>query len=421
MNVLIRQVILIAPTHEMHLQKVDIHVLDGIIQAIDSSLSKPKDATIIEADHLHLSIGWLDIGTQVGEPGLEHREDFRSVSSAAAKGGYTALACAPNTMPAVDSKATVQYTINNTIHSSVDFHPIGAISQATQGKDLAELYDMAQAGAVAFSDGKKPIQNAALMLRALDYVKAFDGVLINRSEDATLAHSGQMNEGYHSTMMGTVGIPHVAEELMLQRDIDLVKYTQSKLHISAVSTARSVDLIRAAKKEGLNITASVAIMNLIFEDEVLTSFDPNFKVLPPLRTKNDRLALIKGVKDGTIDTIISNHVPLDVEANELEFAYAKFGAIGLETVFPLWSKYLKKKIDLSILVEKLAYNSRKCLNLPLPKIEEGAKCNFTLFQTQQNWTFEKSASKSKNTPFLGEQFDAKIYGIINGTKMVLCD
>lgn len=418
MNLLLKDITLIEPDNPLNGQQVCIEISDGIITKIATEIVKQPSHKTIEGNDLHVSIGWMDIGVQIGEPGLEHRENMEHVAKAANAGGFSAIASLPNTLPVVDSKSGVQFVQQNTQHIPVQFYPIGAITKQAAGKEISEMMDMKKAGAIAFSDGTHPIQHAGLMLRALQYVKAFDGIVMNQPNDLSISKGGQMHEGYWSTLMGTKGLPAVAEEMMVRRDIDLLRYTQSRLHISNISTAGSVDIIRKAKTEGLNVTCSVPFMNLILDDSEVQGFDSNYKVMPPLRAENDRNALIAGLKDGTVDAITSNHMPWDQESKALEFNYAEFGAIGLETVFAACNTYLSDVFSIDELVLMFGYQSRDVFNIKVPSINEGEKANLTIFDTTKEWTFEKSDihSKSNNTPFIGESFNGKVIGVINGEK-----
>lgn len=412
MRVLIKNGTILDPNSLHNGKQVDLLIEDGIIQDIQLKIEAPK-AEVLDATDCHISIGWLDIATHIGDPGFEHREDMASLSAAAAAGGYTAIASLPNTNPSIHSKSEVLYLKNNAVAELVDVLPIGAISQGCKGKDLAELYDMQQVGAVAFSDGEHPVLHSGLLLRALDYSKAFDGLIINHPHDPSLIPDGQMHEGTVSTSMGLRGIPSISEVLMLERDIQLLAYSQSKLHVLNLSTAKSVELVRQAKASGLRITASVAAMNLTHTDEAVRGFEVHYKVLPPLRDESERAALEAGLKDGTIDCITSNHRPLEPEAKKLEFPNADFGAIGLETTFALL--HTKQILSLPQLVEKLAQHPRKVLNLEMPSVQTGHLANLTIFNTNLQWTYTAKAiqSKSKNTPFVGQDFTGKVVAVLN--------
>ncbi len=409
---LIKNVVVIDKNSPHNGKKRDVMIEKGIIQQIASRIKETK-GKVIDFKNVHLSVGWLDIGVQSGEPGYEHRENFQTLTAAAAAGGYTGIAVLPNTHPPIQTKTDVLFVKQQS--NLVDVYPIGVVSKNCEGKDLAELYDMQQAGCVAFSDGHHAIQSSGLMKRGLEYVKSFNGLLINHPHDEELAKGGQVNEGKVSTELGMKGIPNLAEESMLKRDLDLLAYTQSKLHVHNISTEGSVKLIREAKKQGLKVTASVPVFNLIYNQEAVATFNTNFKVFPPLRQPSDIKALLKGLKDGTIDCITTNHTPLEDELKKLEFLYADFGTIGLATTFALLSTHLSKFYTLPTLIEKLTSLPRKVLGLPMPSIQEGMDANLTLFSNQQEWTFEKKHiySTSKNTPLLGETFRGKVLGVFN--------
>ena len=418
MDILIKKAQIVDPHASLNGKQMDILISKGKIAQIGHNLQADK-ARVILAEGLHVSPGWLDLGVQTGDPGLEHRENLQTVTRAAAAGGFTAIACFPNTFPVTDSKSGIYYLQQNSRDLMVDCLPLGAVSDGCEGKDISELIDMYQAGAYAFTDGNKPIQHAGLMLRALMYVRAFDGLVINHPHDNTLAGNGQMHEGIISTSLGLRGIPSIAEEIMVQRDIELAAYSDSKVHISNISTADSVKKIKKAKADGLKITASVAAINLLLDDSALFEFDSNLKVLPPLRSSADLSALKKGLKEGTIDMITSNHVPLEEEVKKLEFPYAKFGAIGLETAFSVAWSALKGKFTLDELIQKLSIAPRKLLNLPAIKIEVGETANLSLFLPDVEWEVaEKDIfSRSGNTPFVGKKLQGRVLGIINGQKV----
>lgn len=417
MQLLIKNVLVVHPGSKFDGEKVHLFIKDGFLEKIGKRINISGVETL-DAEGACVSPGWVDLGTQVGDPGFEHREDFQSVSRAAAAGGFTAIACYPNTYPVIHTKSEVQYVGNASERSVVAFLPIGAISQDCKGKDITEMYDMRAAGAVAFSDGKNPVQDNGLMMRALQYVKPFDGVILNQPFDKTIAPGGQMNEGIISTSLGLRGIPSMAEEMMVRRDLYLAEYTGSRLHLQNISTAGSVQLVREAKAKGLKVTASVAAMNLACDDSLLLEFENNFKVLPPLREPPDVEALHAGLKDGVIDCICSNHVPLDEESKNLEFPFADFGAIGLETAFALSRSVTRNLLTVNELVEKLALAPRQILQIPIPQIAPGAAVDLTIFQPDQEWTFNEKDifSKSKNTPFLGKTLIGKVWAVVRGNR-----
>ncbi|MEY4902862.1 MAG: hypothetical protein RLZZ292_677 [Bacteroidota bacterium] len=419
MTILIKNALIIAPNDLYHQKKMDIFIKNGVIQAIEKKIKMVEtDLISLDLAGAVVSPGWFDIGVVVGEPGFEHREDISSLCNGAAAGGYTGIAVQPNTQPIMDNKGTIAYLKNKSDGNIVSLYPIGALSKECKGQEISEMYDMRAAGAVAFSDGTRPLQDNSLMLRSLEYVKGFDGLIINHPHDKSLASGGQMHEGQMSTSLGMRGIPSLAEEMLLQRDIALLEYSESRLHVANISTAGSVALVRAAKIKGLNITCSVAAMNLVLTDEALFDFETNLKVLPPLRPQSDIDALIAGLQDGTIDCITSNHIAHDDEAKNLEYPYASFGALGLETAFSLVYTEWQAILSLSLLVEKFAIAPRKILNIPVPLIQKGEFANLTLFQPAVSWVYEEKdiRSKSKNTPFLGKTFAGKVLGVINNKK-----
>lgn len=414
MNILIRKATVIDPNSPYHGKVVDVYIEGDKITSIGSDLKRKADK-VVEVEGAMVSPGWLDMGVQVGDPGYEHREDLRSVTAAAAAGGFTAIGAQPNTFPAVDGKTEVAYLKQHSRGKLVDILPIGAITAKCQGKDITEMIDMHHAGAVAFSDGNHSIADNGMILRALEYVKAFDGIIIHQPLDHALAFEGQMHEGVVSTSLGMKGIPNLAEDLMVQRDIYLAQYADSRLHLANLSTSHAVELVRRAKAKGLKVSCSVAALNLAFDDRALVEFDSNYKVLPPLRGNEDIEALKQGLKDGTIDLISSNHVPLEEEAKKLEFPYADFGAIGLETTYALVNTHLEGVLSQTELVEKLTTNSRRIFNLEEVIVREGAKANLTIFHPQEQWTIQQKDifSKSANCPLIGHTLKGRIVGVIN--------
>jgi len=421
MDLFLKKIKILPSGESQSFKTVDILIKDGLINKIGKALKKPKGIETLEFPNAHASIGWMDVGIFVGEPGFEQREDFKSVKKAAASGGFTSLASLPNTAPVIDNKGQVEFVKNQNRNGAVNINPLGAISLGCNGQDLAELYDMHACGAIAFTDGLKPVQSSGLMLRALQYVKAFDGLLINASNDRSISNGGQINEGALSISLGLKGIPHLAEELMVQRDIELTEYAESKMHIANISTSGSVELIRKAKKNGIRISASVPIFNLLYEEREVEDFDPNFKVWPPLRTSKDTKALKKGLLDGTIDFISSNHTPLESDMKKKEFPYAAFGAIGLETLFSLGTQLLDKDFKLPHLINLLAYKAREVIGIEIPLIQEGEQANLTIFNPTKEWTYglKEIRSKSKNTPLIDKALVGKVHAIVNNNSLLI--
>ncbi len=411
MQLLIKNATILAQSQKWDKKKKDILIENGIIQKISDKITE-KDALTLDYKNSYVSPGWFDLFADFSDPGYEHKEDIQSGMACAAAGGFTEVCLLPNTNPVTSTKSQVEYL--QKYSSLITIHPIGAISKQLEGKDLAEMYDMKQSGALCFSDGYKPIQSAALMLKALQYVKTFGGTLIQIPREASLSQHGLMNEGVNSTLLGMQGIPSIAESILLERDINLLEYTQSKLHITGISSEKSVKLIRNAKKQGAQLTCSVSPFHLMYTDEALLSYNSLYKVNPPFRTEKDRKALIKGVLDGTIDCIASHHQAQDTDAKQTEFAYAQYGMISLQTLWPMLLSSLSE-LDIESLAALLYYNSRNVAGIEVPKIEVGEKANLTLFDTHSEWPYhtETNLSKSANSPLLGHTLIGKSLAVIN--------
>jgi dihydroorotase len=405
MNLLIKSATIIDPNSPFHQQVADLLIQKGEIVKIAAEIN--EDAEIVDAEGKYISPGFFDLNCNIGELGLETKEDLHTGTRAAAAGGFTGVALMPNTVPPVHSQAEIEYLFNRAKKNLVDVYPLGAISYKREGKDLAEMYDMYLSGAKAFTDGNRPVQDAGLMERALLYAQGFDALVFSYPEDTAIAGKAKVNEGEVSTLLGMKGIPSLAEELMIARDLYLAEYTGSKIHFSTISTTRSVELIREAKRKGLEITCDVAAHHLVLTEEALVGFDSMYKVKPPLRTQDDVDALIKGLTDGTIDAIVSQHTPHEIEFKDVEFEVAEYGIIGLQTVLSL---ALKAGLDVENIVQKLALNPRAILNIDMPAINEGNKANLVLFDTEAEWEYNKhnNKSKSSNSPFMGQNLKGKV-------------
>lgn len=416
-KILLKNTTIIAPNQELNGQQKDILIsASGVIEKIGTLIA--DKARVLDIPDLHICPGLMDIGVFTGDPGYESQEDLQHVEKAANAGGFTAIATLPNTNPVAHTKSDIAYVKNVTASFLTEYLPIGAVSMDCAGKDLTEMIDMSHAGAVAFSDGLNPIQDAGMLLRALQYVKAIDGLIINTPIHHSISAHGQIHEGSVSVALGMTGIPPIAETLAVQRDIQLAKYAGSKLHISNISTAESVELIRDAKQSGVQVTASVPVLNLMFTDEQLFDFDTLLKVFPPLRDQYHLQALIEGLRDRTIDFITSQHLPQEEDAKNLEFPYAAFGSIGLETAFAASWSALKDVISLDQFIESWSGQTRKLFSIEVPMIKEGALANMTLFRPHKKWTVSQADiySKSCNTPLLGKELTGKIVGVIRGSQ-----
>ena len=420
-NILIRNAKIVDCNSEYNGQKRDILIIDGIIKKISKNINFDQPFLEIKKNNLHLSPGWLDMHCNICEPGLEHRENIQSGLNSAAKGGFTSIVTTPNTYPPVDSKSSILFLIKKSINNIVDIHPVGCITKKLYGEEITEMYDMYKHGAVAFSDGKKQIKNAMLMNTALDYVKNFNGLIMTTCIDADLNEKSQINEGEVSTITGLRPSPAIAEEIAVLRDIALLKYTKSRLHISTISCEASINHINKAKKNNLNLTSDIAAHQIILNDNDLIEFNTLNKVMPPLRSKKTQSALIKAIKDGVINAISSDHNPVEEELKVVEFDQAEFGMIGIETVFPIINTVLKDHININKITELISINPRTILNIVTPVIEINTKANITLFDPFKEWTYKKEhiQSLSKNTPFINYKFTGKVVGIINKGKVSL--
>jgi dihydroorotase len=420
MNIMLRQALIVDPASPFHQQQADIHIKDGVIAAIDAQLDKAPGAQELQLPHLCVSPGWTDIFAQLGDPGYEYKETLQTGTAAAAAGGFTDVFSLPNTAPPVQDRASVAYIVQGSAPLAVSVHPIGAVSKNLEGKELAEMYDMNNSGALAFSDGTAAIQSSGILLKALQYLKAIDGVLIQLPDDKSISAHGLMNESKISTRMGLAGKPAIAEELMISRDIELTKYTGSKLHFTGISTAKGLQLIREAKAAGANITCSVTPHHLYFTEEDLQDYDTNLKVAPPFRTVADREALRQGVLDETIDCIASHHQPHEHDSKIVEFEYARNGMTSLETAFNVVRTALPH-LSAEKLVALLTLNPRRIFGMPQAGIAKGSRASLTLFSMEgsQAVNAAKLRSKSANTPFDGKTLAGKVYGIINKGQIII--
>lgn len=416
MKFIIRNAKIIDPQSPFHNQTVDILIADGFIEKMGANLANPDTAEEVKLDNLHVSQGWFDSSVCLGEPGFEDRETIVNGLEVAAKSGFTGIALQPNSFPIIDNQSHINFVKSKAIGQATELFPIGALTKNAEGKDMAELYDMKQAGAIAFGDYNRSLENANLLKIALQYTQDFDGVVIAFAQEEKIKGNGVVNEGIVSTRLGLKGIPNLAEELQIARNLFLLEYTSGKMHIPTVSTAKSVALIKEAKAKGLNVSCSVSVHHLTMTDEKLDNFDTRYKVAPPIRTEEDRLALLAGVLDNTIDVITSDHNPIDIEHKKMEFDLAKNGTIGLETAFGA----LTQVLPLEKIIEKLTA-AKSLFGIENSSIKEGIKANITLFNPEGTSVFSKASilSKSKNSAFLGMELKGKAYGIVNQGKLIL--
>ena len=397
-------------------QQCDIIVQDGVICASDRI--GEGDFSVIDAAGCLVVPGLIDMHTHLREPGQEYKEDIVSGALAAASGGFTAVACMPNTSPVNDNSAVCAMILEKARCAAARVYPIGAISKGSEGRQLAEYGELRDAGAVAVSDDGLPVIDSQLMRRALEYASDFDLAVIAHCEDPALS-TGVMNEGEMSTLLGLKGIPNAAESVMVYREIALAEFTGKKVHIAHVSTAMSVDLIRQAKSRGVRVTAETAPHYFTLTDEAVSGYTTSAKMNPPLRTSEDRAAIISGLQDGTLDAIATDHAPHSTLEKEMEFDAAAFGIIGLETAVPLTLALLNQGvIDASRMVELLAVNPARILGVEGGSLAPGAAADITIIDPELQFTYsvDQVVSKSQNSPFLGWSFTGRaMLTMVDGT------
>jgi dihydroorotase len=416
MKLIIRQATIIDSLSSYHLQTVDLKINGNTIEEIGTVLVTSSDYQEIKLKNVHVSPGWFDSSVSLGEPGYEERETIENGLQVAAKSGFTAIALQPNTFPVLDNQAQIRFVKEKAREHAVEVFPIGSLTKNAEGKDLAELFDMKRAGAIAFGDYGKAITNANLLKIGLQYGQDFEGLVLSFPQDDSIKGNGVVHEGIVSTRLGLKGIPALAEELRIARDLFLLEYTGGKLHIPTISTVKSVELIRNAKSNGLAVTCSVAVHHLILTDEKVDGFDTRFKVSPPLRDNFHLKALIDGVLDNTIDMITSDHNPIDIEHKKMEFDLAKNGTIGLESTFGA----LQKILPTEVIIAKLT-NGKRVFGIEQNTIQVNQTANLTFFNPKTEWVFTKENifSKSKNSAFLGQKMSGKVYGIYNKQQLIL--
>jgi len=415
MKILIQGAEIIDMTSPFHGKEKNVLINNGRIAEIgDKNYTADK---VIHASGMMLSIGWFDLGTFMGDPGLEHKEDLESLSKAAAAGGFTGLAILPNTVPCVQTKNEISYLLKGNESQLVQIHPMAAVTLNNKGEELTEMIDLHEAGAVAFTDGLKSIWHTDILLKSLQYLQKFNGLLIDHPEDIWLNLFGQMHEGVNSTMLGLKGMPRIAEDIAVGRNLELLAYAGGRLHFSRLSSGKAVDMIRSAKKR-LKVTCDIAVYQPLLDDSVLSDFDTNYKVNPPLREKTDNDALTKAMKDGTIDVLCSGHAPHEEESKNLEFDLADFGMINLQT-FGSNLVSLSSAVEWDVLIQKITVNPRQLLGLDVPRIEADEKANLTLFDPNKIWTFDEKAnfSKSRNSPWLNKKIRGKSIAVFNNGRV----
>ncbi len=416
MKVLLKAATIIDADSPYNNQTVDVLIDNGIISKIDHTISTNTDTEELALENLHISQGWFDSSVCIGEPGFEERETITNALDVAAQNGFTAIAVHPNSNPVIDNTATLSFLKAKSFGKATNLHPIGSLTTGSKGIDLAELYDMQEHGAIAFGDYKKPINNPNLLKLALLYTQNFNGLVQSYPQDNQIAGKGMVHEGEQSTLLGLKAIPALAEELQIARDLFVLEYTGGKLHIPTISTEKSVSLIREAKRKGLQVTCSVTTHHLTLTDEVLSDYDSNYKVQPPLRTKKDVIALIRGVEDHTIDMITSDHRPMDTENKKVEFDNASYGTIGLESSFGACNTVLPTSTVINSFTR-----GKSIFGIPTFPINVGNKAEVTLFSPTGDTVFTTNhiQSSSDNSAFINRTLRGTVYGIYANQQLKL--
>lgn len=395
----------------------DICIEDGIIQNIATSIND-TEAILVEHPNLHVSQGWVDLKSNFFDPGFEHKETILNGLDTAAAGGFTHVASLSSSTPIADSKAQIEYQLRAAEQHATQLHPIGAITKNQNGEDLAELYDCYLSGAHWFSDDLNTI-NEGMLYRALLYVKDFGGRIVFFPRSKYLAHHSMVNEGLASVRTGMKGDPNISECIEIKKALFVAEHTQCPIHITGISSAEGVKLIKDAKHAGLNVTADVNLMNLCFNESETLNFDTHFKVMPVLRSETDRLALIQGLKEGSIDAIASDHRPSDVDEKKLDFNAASFGTAQLQTVYAALLNHSSLSSD--FIVEQLSIKNRKTLGLEEHPIAIGNKADLCLYSPDKEWIYDESSNQSFSniSPFWGKTIKGFSHGIIHGHQAVL--
>jgi dihydroorotase len=409
---LIRNATLIQEGNPLHGKSIDILISDGRIQ--EMGLELKAEATVIAGQDLWVTAGWVDMRCHLSDPGNEHKDTLEKTLNTAAAGGFTSLVTLPHSEPSISDKSGVNYIVKSSQNHLVDVQPTGVLSDAKHAENLAELYDMSLAGAVAFTNGDGAVSNG-LLKKALLYTKPFGAKVITHPSDKSIEQGGSVNESETTVHTGLKTSPPIAEFISVREQIEVARYCDAAVHFSCVSTAESIDHIRQAKKEGLAVTCDVNIFNLCFTDKEVLSFDENFKLYPPLRSEKDRKALVRGVNDGVIDAICSNHNPQNIESKQVEFDYADTGALSLQLVLPWYLKYLANDMSKETFVNALTNGPRNVLGLSTEAISKGASANLTIADTRHEWIFnaETNHSSSKNTHEWRQEQKGRVVRVFN--------
>ena len=418
MSILIKSAKIFDANSKFNGKILDILIINGKIVEIGKRISESKSKKIINEKNLCISVGWLDTSVCFGEPGLEERETLSNGAKTAALSGFTDVILNAETDPNLDTKADINYITSKSSEFITNIHPTGCLTKEAKSEKLADLFEMHKSGAIGFYDFKKPLNNPNLLKIALQYVQGFDGLIFSFPFEKSICYDGQIHEGLISTNYGLEGIPALSEEIMLERDLKILEYTGGKMHVPCISTKESVELIKEAKKNNINVTCSVSINNLFFNDEKLKNFDTRFKVLPPIRSEVHRKALLKGLDDGIIDFVTSDHTPIDIDNKKTDFVNSLFGSTGLESFFGALNSLFSTEKSIDILTK-----NKNVFGIAENKIEEGEVANLTLFDPNYKYTFTKDhiISKSKNSCFIDSDLTGKSFGIISNNSIQLIE
>jgi dihydroorotase len=421
MKTVIKNVNVIHPEQKLHLEGTDILLVNGIIDKIGGlHPDDDVDAQVFDFTGCIVVPGFFDMHVHLREPGREDEETVQSGCDAAAAGGFTAVACMPNTEPAIDAAEVINFIKKQSEGHIVDVYPVAAATVGRKGEIISPMAELAKAGAVAFSDDGVAIKTSAVLKRTFEYSGMFHLPIIEHCEDDSLS-DGAMNEGFNSTLLGLPPLPSISEDIIVSRDILMAEYTGGQVHIAHISSKNSVRLVREAKKRGIKVTAEVTPHHFTLTDDAVKTYDTNTKMSPPLRTQSDLDALIEGLKDGTIDCIASDHAPHSPEEKEAEFGFAPNGIVGLETSIglALSELYHKRKLTIEEIIFKMAINPRKILKISVPEFAKGQLANFTILDVNKIWTVDTGSfkSKSKNSPFNKKLLTGKALSVINKSKM----
>ena len=418
MSLLLNSVTVSDTTSKYFNSKVNILIdSKGYIKKISKNKISDKVKKVVDLEGLYISESWFDFNANFCDPGYEYKENLKSGVHVAINSGFLDVLITPNTNPIIQTKADVSYIQEKSLNNFCEIHPSAAISKNFNGKDLNDIIDLHNSGVKAFTNSYSCKESSEMVMNSLLYLNQIDTLLLTKPKDRSFS-DGVVNNGYYSNTVGLKGIPRISESIAVERDLSILEYVGGKIHFSGISTKESVSIIRDAKTKKLNVTCDVPIHNLILDDSNVVSFDPNYKVDPPLRTKEDIDALIDGINDGTIDIIASHHEPQDIDTKKCEFEKANFGVISLQTFFSNIVQ-LSRKIPLENLIKTFSTNPKKILGVETYSVVEGSKASFTVFDPDGSWDYNENSnlSKSINSPWLNWSLKGKVKAVIKDNRI----